>query len=244
MKLPLLLVLCLEHKILLQLGITVIQVVFLGMLLSNQCNLVALINRDVHWKQVRIGGILSEIKKINTRSGQQMAFAKIEDLSGKTEILVFPKVLADSADLWVSDNVLIVSGKVSTKDNEVKILADRAEKFDPSTVDKSMVVTVSDDDEIVEIDLGATPELETLEASLVKAFKEGKFLFENEKEVYVILTGKVDKEKLLALKELFEKNDGTKKVVLAYKKNGSFEFKKTQVSVKSLEEKDLKKILG
>ena len=195
-------------------------------------------------KQVRIGGILSEIKKINTRSGQQMAFAKIEDLSGKTEILVFPKVLADSADLWVSDNVLIVSGKVSTKDNEVKILADRAEKFDPSTVDKSMVVTVSDDDEIVEIDLGATPELETLEASLVKAFKEGKFLFENEKEVYVILTGKVDKEKLLALKELFEKNDGTKKVVLAYKKNGSFEFKKTQVSVKSLEEKDLKKILG
>lgn len=199
-------------------------------------------------KRVKIGGILSEIKKINTRSGQPMAFAKIEDLTGKTELLVFPKLLADTGELWVSDNLLIVEGKISTKDNEVKILADKAEKFDVSKVDHAKVVTVSDEDEIVEIDLSEESDTETLENGLSRVFKDGKLLFEHDGEIYVILSGKVDKEKLLALKELFEKNPagpaGGKKLVLAYKQNGHFEFKKTKVLVGELKEKEIAQVLS
>jgi len=205
-------------------------------------NQIGSLNLDMEGKRVKIGGIISEVKKINTRSGQPMAFAKIEDLSGKTEILVFPKLLVDTNEFWTSDNMLIVSGKISTKDNEVKVLADRAEKFDPSKVDKATVVTVSDEDEIVEIDLGEEPEIESLESVLSKTHKEGKYLFEKDGESYIILSGKIDKEKLLGLKKLFEKNSGISRVVLAYKKNGYFEFKKTKVMAGELKEKDLKKI--
>jgi len=207
-------------------------------------NQIGSLTLEMEGKRVKIGGILSEIKKINTRSGQPMAFAKIEDLTGKTEILVFPRLLADTGELWASDTLLIVEGKISTKDNEVKILADKAEKFDPSKVDKAKVVTVSDEDEVVEIDLSEEPEVDVLEDSLAKAFKDGKMLFEKEGEIYVILTGKVDKEKLLGLKELFEKNPGDKTLTLAYKKNGNFEFKKTKVLVSSLNEKDIALVLG
>ena len=220
-------------------------------------NQIGSLNLDMEGKRVKIGGIISEVKKINTRSGQQMAFARIEDLSGKTEILVFPKLLIDTNELWTSDNLLVVSGKISTKDNEVKVLADRAEKFDPSKVDKATVVTVSDEDEIVEIDLGEEPEIESIENALSKTHKEGKYLFEKDSESYIILSGKIDKEKLLELKGLFEKCSGQNRVVLAYKKNGNFparaggvtrtqawEFKKTKVMIGSLKEKDLKKILS
>jgi DNA polymerase-3 subunit alpha len=207
-------------------------------------NQIGNLSLQMEGRRVKIGGILSEIKKINTRSGQPMAFAKIEDLSGKTEILVFPRLLADTSELWASDNLLIVEGKISTKDNEVKLLADKAERFDPEKVDKSKVVTVSDEDQIVEIDLGDEPEIEGLEAELNKAHKNKKLIFENEKELYVILPLKIEKEKLVLLKEFFEKKQGEKVLILAYKKNGNFEFKKTKVLVGKLGEKEILKILS
>lgn len=207
-------------------------------------NQIGNLNLQMEGRRVKIGGILSEIKKINTRSGQPMAFAKIEDLSGKTEILVFPRLLADTNELWASDNLLIVEGKISTKDNEVKLLADKAEKFDPEKVDKAKVVTVSDEDQIVEIDLSEGPEVEGLEAELNRAYKDKKLIYENDKEFYVILSGKIEKEKLVELKEFFEKKQGKKVLILAYKKNGNFEFKKTKVLVGKIEEKEVSKILG
>ncbi len=216
-----------------------------GLLKAAAPNQIGKLDLTMEGKRVKIAGILSQIKKINTRSGQPMAFVTIEDLSGKTEILVFPKTLSETPDLWVNDNVLVVSGKISTKDNEVKVLADSAEKFDPSKIDASTVITVSDDDEIVEIDLGEEPEADMIQEELAEVFEAERLILEREKEVYVILAGKVDKDKLLKLKEVFEskQDEEGKNVVLAYKKNGHFEFKKTKVFVESLKEQDVEKIL-
>jgi DNA polymerase-3 subunit alpha len=189
------------------------------------------ISKDMEGKRVKVGGIISNIKKINTRSGQPMLFVGIEDLSGKSELLVFPKLLAETPELWQVDNIVLVEGKISTKDNDVKILADKAEKFDLEKAKKEHIVTVSDEDEVVEIDLNEESEAESLTNILSEKFEEGELAFEFEENFYVILPKGTTKKKLLELKEVFEKYPGDLPLVLAYKRDGKFDFARTKIKI-------------
>lgn len=81
-------------------------------------------------KDVRIGGVVGNMKKIYTRSNDPMVFAEIEDLQGKLEVIVFPKTLESTKDLWFSGAKLIVEGKISTKDDSIKILVEKAHKIE------------------------------------------------------------------------------------------------------------------
>ncbi|MEX1111902.1 MAG: DNA polymerase III subunit alpha [Candidatus Andersenbacteria bacterium] len=76
--------------------------------------------------EVRIAGVIAKINKIITKSGQPMLFVAIEDLTSKVEVLVFPKTLASTSEIWVDGAKVIVQGKISDKDGETKILLDKA----------------------------------------------------------------------------------------------------------------------
>lgn len=75
-------------------------------------------------QNVTLGGIITKIQKVYTRNNQLMYFVTIEDSLGKMEILVFPKVLEKTSDLWKEENVVLVKGKLSEKDGEFKLLLD------------------------------------------------------------------------------------------------------------------------
>ncbi len=165
-----------------------------------------------------------------------MLFAGVEDLSGKTEVLVFPKMLKNSEALWQGDAVLIISGKVSTKDGEVKILADKVEKYDPEKVKnipEETMVTVSDEDEIVEINLDEEPESQTLSQIFEENYKQSKFTLEYEGIYYIILPKGGKKADLVKIKELLTQNLGQIPVELAYKQNGEYQTRKTSVKVET-----------
>jgi len=76
--------------------------------------------------QVRVAGVISTIKKILTKKGDPMLFVRVEDTTSEVEILVFPKILAANPHMWQSDNLVIISGTVSDKDGERKVLVDSA----------------------------------------------------------------------------------------------------------------------
>lgn len=76
-------------------------------------------------------GVITSLKKIVTRKGETMLFAKIEDKSANVEVLVFPSLLKNNADIWKDGGLVIVSGKLSDKDSDVKLLADIAAGLDP-----------------------------------------------------------------------------------------------------------------
>lgn len=67
-----------------------------------------------------------------------MLFVKIEDTSGDTEILVFPKVLEQNPHLWQPDSIIICSGKVSDKDGESKVLCDMAAILNHDNLEQTM----------------------------------------------------------------------------------------------------------
>ena len=73
---------------------------------------------------VRIGGILSQIKTINTKKGDLMAFVTLEDMHGSVEAVVFSSIYYKSSDLLFEDSPVLIRGRVQKDDQAVKIIAD------------------------------------------------------------------------------------------------------------------------
>ncbi|MHB8917485.1 MAG: DNA polymerase III subunit alpha, partial [Desulfocucumaceae bacterium] len=73
---------------------------------------------------VTCGGMLTSVKKINTKRGEPMAFATLEDLTGNLEVVFFPRTYRGCQKLVQNDQVVIVRGKASNTGENVKILAE------------------------------------------------------------------------------------------------------------------------
>lgn len=97
---------------------------------NNSRNINGLAKENMSGSTVTIGGIITKIQKIFTRSGQSMVFTTLEDLTGKIEILVFPKLLEKNLEIWAEGNIVFVTGKLSDKDGVFKLLAESIEKID------------------------------------------------------------------------------------------------------------------
>ncbi len=87
------------------------------------------ITRQMAGKQVKVGGIINKIRKIITRTGRPMLFVQIEDSRSKIEVIVFPNVLDRTATAWQEDKIVLITGKVSDRDEEVKIICDNVEEI-------------------------------------------------------------------------------------------------------------------
>ena len=81
-------------------------------------------------RMMTVGGIISTVRTIVTKSGSKMAFVGIEDKCGEGEIIVFPNLYEKVGAKLVQDAVIRVSGKNSARDrdgnlgNESKLIAD------------------------------------------------------------------------------------------------------------------------
>ena len=81
-------------------------------------------------RMMMVGGIISTVRTIVTKSGSKMAFVGIEDKFGEGEIIVFPNLYEKVGAKLVQDAVIRVSGKNSARDrdgnlgNESKLIAD------------------------------------------------------------------------------------------------------------------------
>ncbi|MCD4760821.1 hypothetical protein K8R42_02905, partial [bacterium] len=78
-------------------------------------------------QNVKVAGIVTNIHKIITHKGQAMLFVTIEDSTSSVEIIVFPSTLETTYNLWQDENRVMISGKVSDKDGQPKILVEKAE---------------------------------------------------------------------------------------------------------------------
>jgi len=76
-------------------------------------------------KDVTVAGLITSVRKIMTKNNEPMLFVKLEDDSASTEVVVFPKVYKRDQDIWQEDAALIIVGKISTRDSEPKILANK-----------------------------------------------------------------------------------------------------------------------
>jgi DNA polymerase-3 subunit alpha len=82
---------------------------------------------------VTVGGIITESKRIRTRSGDPMMFATLDDLAGSVEMLVFGKALAEHEQALAVDSVVLVKGRVDHKEaGKTCLVVQSVELFAPS----------------------------------------------------------------------------------------------------------------
>ncbi len=80
-------------------------------------------------RTVKVGGMVTNIKKIVTKNGDPMAFAQLEDFSKKIELVIFPKTLEKTKDFWQEDKAAFISGKLDMRNGEYQILCSTAKEI-------------------------------------------------------------------------------------------------------------------
>ncbi len=100
----------------------------------------SLITPENNNKIITIGGIITNIRTILTKSNTKMAFVKVENKSAETEIIVFPSAYESSKDFLEVDNVIRVTGRVNSTDKDGNLTSDA--KLMAETIEQVLDVTL------------------------------------------------------------------------------------------------------
>ncbi|HEY5579346.1 MAG TPA: DNA polymerase III subunit alpha, partial [Acidimicrobiia bacterium] len=72
---------------------------------------------------VTIGGLVGPITRRFTRKGEPMLFFQLEDLEASIEVVAFPRVATQFGTLVAPDEVLLVSGRLDHRGDDLKLVA-------------------------------------------------------------------------------------------------------------------------
>jgi DNA polymerase-3 subunit alpha len=73
------------------------------------------VTSDLEGFEVRVGGVVKDVRRRPSRSGQQMAFMELEDLTGSVSVTIFPRLYERVAHLLQPDQVVLLKGKVDVR---------------------------------------------------------------------------------------------------------------------------------
>ncbi len=77
--------------------------------------------------EVKLAGLLSELKEVTTKKGSRMAFAQLEDLKGKIEVIFFPEAFAAVQETLrralVEAEPILLTGEIEIGEENPKVLA-------------------------------------------------------------------------------------------------------------------------
>ena len=86
-------------------------------------------SKERYGPRIRLAGIISGVQKILTKKGDPMLFVTLEDLSDNLEVLVFSDTLTKYPLIWQENKAVMVNGRLSWRDDEVKLIADEVKEL-------------------------------------------------------------------------------------------------------------------
>ncbi|WP_147803401.1 DNA polymerase III subunit alpha [Alkalicoccus halolimnae] len=88
-----------------------------------------------HKENVRIAGLITQIRTIETKKGDEMAFLQIEDESGGADVTVFPKPFKKYQLQFIKNEKLFIEGLIEEYEGERKIILQKCVLVD-SLIDR------------------------------------------------------------------------------------------------------------
>jgi len=98
-------------------------------LFESKCFAISKIDKSMVNKKVLLGGLINNVKKIITKNGKPMLFIKFEDLTAKTEVVVFPNLLDRNPNALQENKIVFFAGRVDDRNGEIKIVADDVQEI-------------------------------------------------------------------------------------------------------------------
>jgi len=81
-------------------------------------------------QEIIIGGVVNTLKEINTKKGERMAFATLEDLNGVVEVIIFADLYKVSTLLLKSEDPVFIKGRVDAGEESIKVIASEIYSFE------------------------------------------------------------------------------------------------------------------
>lgn len=163
---------------------------------------------------ISIVGVVDKVKRIITRKNESMVFTTMEDYTGSVEVIVFPSLYKTTHDIWQEGNTLLVKGKISNKDNEIKILAEEARKLDLEQIKRTYASTAT-----------------TMAGNQTKIAQTSLQITHKNNHVYLELPIRTKPKFIEELKKIFHAHPGEYKVLVLIKQNKKFKQIATNFSI-------------
>lgn len=94
--------------------------------ISKKAHLISNLTKKDFGKKITIAGLITQYRKIFTKSGTYMASFVVEDPTGKLDVIVFPKAYMQFGHLFIEDEVVVMSGKLDDRRGQVQFVCDEA----------------------------------------------------------------------------------------------------------------------
>ena len=107
-----------------------------------------------------VAGMIVSNKVILTKKGDKMSFGMLEDLQGKIECIIFPKVFAEYEHLLSQDDPVVMTGYVNLSESPRKFFPQKIQKLKNETENRVSGVRVNIDlEKLTEIKLNRLKEI-------------------------------------------------------------------------------------
>lgn len=180
---------------------------------------------EVDGKKATIGGLVSTVRSIVTKSGTKMAFVGLEDKTGEGEVIVFPNLYEQVGAKLTQDAVIRATGKISARDRDGNLGTDAK-----MIADEVVLVTDQElrDYESTGRKMNAPKVSTKVSAMRVSSISKKKSETKNEpsekprpivdvppvKKLFVHVKNPDDHEALILLKQICSKYPGVSDIVL------------------------------
>lgn len=71
------------------------------------------------------GGIITRIREVMTKKGKPMAFATLEDQTGKIDFVIFPRTFEELQDKLQNDMAILLKAKVDEREGELQLITEK-----------------------------------------------------------------------------------------------------------------------
>jgi len=89
------------------------------------------IDAELVGQAVIVAGMVASVHQSFTKDRRPFASVVLEDLDGRVEVMVWPKVYASTRDLWQEGNILLLEGKVRLRDDRVQLSCETVRRYQP-----------------------------------------------------------------------------------------------------------------
>lgn len=172
--------------------------------LNDKTHPIAGITKDHDGKKAKIGGIVSAVRVIQTKKGDNMAFVKITDLTGEIELLLFPSTYTQTAWLWQIDKFVFIEGSVNAIDRD-------GNPTDDLKINVSTAREVAPEEAKAYIEKGKKPKSLNDQKSKKTTIKQEE---KKTDRIFIRMLNTDDTNLLLQLKSHIDTNKGDSEVVL------------------------------
>jgi len=153
---------------------------------------------NINDNNLKIAGVISKVSKILTKKNQMMAFATLSDTTADIEILVFPKILEKTSEIWEEDKQVLIIGKKSERDENAKIIADKVYLIDENNI-QEIIKQIPDNN---------------------KSYNNNNYKKQIISKIYIQLPRYFNSEIHNQLKNIFEQFPGSTQVLLTIQQSG------------------------